>query len=121
MNARRARVAWTAALLGLGLMTAAATQAADATKGRKLFDRWCEGCHGAITPLRTPLAGTYALQQRYQGRLPAVLTERKDLTPELIKTVVRNGLNVMPRTRKTEISDAELEDIVAYLTKGDPD
>jgi mono/diheme cytochrome c family protein len=117
MSAHRTRIAWTAALLGLGLVTAAATHAADATNGRKLFDRWCEGCHGVITPLRTPLAGTYALQQRYQGSRPAVLAERKDLTPELIRTVVRNGLNVMPRTRKTEISDTELEDIVAYLRK----
>jgi (+)-pinoresinol hydroxylase len=118
MSARSAGVAWTIALLGVSVV--AATQAADATNGRSLFDRWCEGCHGVITPLRTPLAGTYALQQRYQGKLPAVLAERRDLTPELIKTVVRNGLNVMPRTRKTEISDAELEDIVAYLGQPKP-
>jgi hypothetical protein len=30
--------------------------------------------------------------------------------------VVRGGLFGMPITRKTEISNAELEDIVAYLT-----
>jgi hypothetical protein len=35
----------------------------------------------------------------------------------MIKTVVRGGLYGMPITRKTEVSDAELEDVVAYLTR----
>lgn len=105
-------------VLLIGLVNAAAAMAADSGNGKKVYDRWCEGCHAAITPLRTPLAGTYALQQRYQGAVPAVLTERKDLTSELIKTVVRNGMNVMPQSRKTEISDGELDDIVAYLIQG---
>jgi (+)-pinoresinol hydroxylase len=46
-----------------------------------------------------------------------VLEQRTDLTPALIKTVVRHGLFGMPITRKTEVSDAELEDVVAYLTR----
>jgi len=45
-----------------------------------------------------------------------VLTERRDLTPAVIKTAVRTGVYVMPRFRKTEVTDAELEAIVAYLT-----
>ena len=51
------------------------------------------------------------------ARLPAVLEERTDLTSVQIKTVVRRGLYGMPITRKTEVSDAELDDVVAYLTR----
>jgi hypothetical protein len=63
------------------------------------------------------LPGTAALAVKYQGKIPPVLEQRTDLTPALIKTVVRHGLYGMPITRKTEISDAELEDVVAYLTR----
>jgi mono/diheme cytochrome c family protein len=47
-----------------------------------------------------------------------VLTERTDLTPAGIKTVVRTGMFIMPRFRKTEVSDADLEAVVTYLTRG---
>ena len=63
------------------------------------------------------LPGTAALGVKYKDQLPALLEERTDLAPILIRTVVRSGLFGMPITRKTEISDAELEDIVAYLTR----
>jgi hypothetical protein len=63
------------------------------------------------------LAGTSALAVKYKGKLPAVLEQRTDLTSAMIKTVVRGGLYGMPITRKTEVSDAELADVVAYLTR----
>jgi hypothetical protein len=50
--------------------------------------------------------------------LPAVLEQRTDLVPDYIRAVVRGGLFGMPITRKTEISDADLEDIIAYLNEG---
>ncbi len=87
-----------------------------------IFDKWCEPCHGAIAPKRGMLVGggalpgTAALAVKYKGRVPAVLEQRTDLKPAYIKTVVRHGLYGMPITRKTEISDAELDDLVAYLT-----
>ena len=34
---------------------------------------------------------------------------------EMIETAVRNGVSFMPRFRKTEISNADLAAIVAYL------
>ena len=34
------------------------------------------------------------------------------------KTAARAGMFVMPRFRKTEVADAELDAIVAYLTRG---
>ena len=61
--------------------------------------------------------GTKALAAKYGKRLPALLDERTDLSPELIRTAVRHGMNVMPPLRKTEVSDANLDAIVAYLTR----
>lgn len=90
------------------------------TNGKEVFDRWCWGCHEPLPGrfgITDPPAGTYRLQLRYNGVVPAALEERTDLTPELIRTVVRKGLNMMPPARKTEISDAQLEDVVMYLTQ----
>lgn len=85
--------------------------------GKVVFDKWCAPCHGAIAPRGGALPGTAALAVKYKGKEPAVLTERTDLTPAFIKTVVRHGLFAMPITRKTEMNDAELDDVVAYLTR----
>jgi mono/diheme cytochrome c family protein len=112
-------------LLSLSLLTASMAALgqtpASADNGKIVFTKWCAPCHGAtITEGGLfgggPLPGTAALGVKYKGELPAVLEERTDLTPALIRTVVRGGLFGMPITRKTEISDAELEDIIAYLT-----
>jgi mono/diheme cytochrome c family protein len=85
--------------------------------GKVVFDKWCAPCHGAIAPRGGALPGTAALAVKYKGQVPAVLTERTDLAPGFIKTVVRHGFFAMPITRKTEINDAELEDVVTYLTR----
>ncbi len=112
------------------LMLMIASQAAlaqtgpSAENGRAVFAKWCMPCHGAgiVTGElfgRSPPPGTVALQLKYRGELPAVLEERSDLTGDFIETVVRGGLFGMPITRKTEVSDSELEDIIAYLTRGE--
>jgi len=77
------------------------------------YQKYCSACHGpgAGRP------GTAALEAKYKGAEPALLDQRTDLTPELVKTYVRNGISVMPFFRKTEISDAELEAIARYLTR----
>jgi mono/diheme cytochrome c family protein len=112
-------------LLLLALLTASTAAVAQSApspdNGKTVFAKWCAPCHGAtITEGGLfgggPLPGTAALGVKYKGQLPAVLEERTDLTPQLIRAVVRGGLFGMPITRKTEISDAELEDIIAYLT-----
>ena len=54
---------------------------------------------------------------RYKGAVPALLTERTDLSPELVKVYVRNGLSIMPIFRKTQISDAQLEALAEYLAR----
>ncbi|HEY5567547.1 MAG TPA: hypothetical protein VIM81_09925 [Gammaproteobacteria bacterium] len=43
------------------------------------------------------------------------LEERTDLVPELNGMFVRNGLSIVPPFRKTEISDADLATLAAYL------
>jgi mono/diheme cytochrome c family protein len=95
-----------------------AIQAADAVHGQTVFAVWCTGCHEPL-PGRSfaPPAGTYVLQQRYQGRIPPALEQRTDLTATQIRTMVRSGRNMMPQTRKTELSDADLDDLIAYLTQ----
>ena len=63
------------------------------------------------------MPGTNALMAKYQGKLPALLEERKDLSPELIRLFVRNGITIMPFFRKTELNDADLDAVAGYLTR----
>jgi len=110
-----------ALLIGIAGSPLRAQSPADG-RGKAVFDKWCMPCHGAEAPKTGAFAagmlpGTLALSVKYKGKEPAVLAQRTDLTPALIKTVVRHGLFGMPITRKTEIGDAELDDVVAYLTR----
>ena len=82
---------------------------------KSVFDKWCEPCHGRVAGGvfggfgAHALPGTSALMIKYKGDLPPVLEDRVDLQPIYISTVVRNGLYGMPITRKTEVSEADLE------------
>jgi (+)-pinoresinol hydroxylase len=84
---------------------------AQIERGHKVYDKWCFPCHG--TGVGKP--GTDSLKAR--GVNPPVLEERTDLTAPTIKTFVRHGVLFMPTFRKTEISDADLDAIAAYLTR----
>jgi (+)-pinoresinol hydroxylase len=86
-----------------------AADQSQAGRGREVYQKWCTPCHG--TGLGKP--GTSAAAAH--GLNPAVLEQRTDLTPKMIETAVRNGRNFMPRFRKTEISNADLAAITAYL------
>jgi len=88
-----------------------AQERAAEQRGRQVFEYWCAACHGA----GPGKPGTAALQALYDGQKPALLEERTDLTPELTRAFVRTGVSVMPFFRKTEISDADLEALAAYL------
>jgi mono/diheme cytochrome c family protein len=92
-------------------------QDAAATRGNAVFNHSCAPCHGRGPGDngRAMLPGTDALRLKYQGALPAALEDRKDLTMEVIRTYLRNGSMAMPPFRKTELSDAEIVDIAAYL------
>ncbi|MBS0367041.1 MAG: cytochrome c [Proteobacteria bacterium] len=79
--------------------------------------RACAVCHGD----GPDHPGTSSLQIKYEGKLPALLEQRTDLTPDLVRYYVRNGFAMMPRFRKTELSDAEVDAIVNYLTRVRPE
>jgi mono/diheme cytochrome c family protein len=83
-------------------------------RGAAVFNNWCSACHSR-GPQNAP--GTTSLQFKYQGSVPAALEERRDLTPDLVKLFVRNGVATMAPFRKTEVSDADLDALAAYLTQ----
>ena len=93
--------------------TALADGQAQIQRGKQVFQYWCATCHAP----GDEYPGTVALQAKYKGEKPAPLEERKDLNPELVKFFVRNGVSIMPFFRKTEVSDADLAAIGAYLAK----
>jgi mono/diheme cytochrome c family protein len=112
MKMKRARAGVVVALsLIFAAQAFAAPDETQIDRGHKVYDKWCFPCHG--TGSGKP--GTESLAQR--GQKPAVLEERTDLTPTMIKTFVRHGVLYMPTFRKTEISDADLDAIAAYLTR----
>ena len=82
-------------------------------RGYVAFQLSCAVCHGG----GPGKPGTRALAAKYKGKEPALLEERTDLAPDYVRTVVRHGVSVMPFFRKTELSDGDLDAIVAYLTR----
>ncbi len=99
--------------LGLALAIPAFADDSDVAKGKDVFTKWCYPCHGS----GVGKPGTMALQTKYKGNPPALLEERTDLTPDVVKYYVRHGVSVMPFFRKTEVSDADLDALAAYLTR----
>ena len=94
-------------------------------RGQEVFQARCEICHGTIPKAIVPggippMPGTQALQLRYKGEKPAMLEQRRDLTPELITAYVRKGIGSMPFFRPTEITDADLAALGAYLARKRP-
>lgn len=111
---------YAALLLAMGMVNGAAgqTPAGDATlkRGAAVYQNWCAPCHSA----GRGNPGTAALAAKYKNRqppLPAVLAERTELTPQAIRLFVRQGVSVMAPFRKTEIPDADLDAMIAYLTR----
>jgi mono/diheme cytochrome c family protein len=95
---------------------------AAVVRGMQVYDRWCADCHGPGSGrYGRGLTGVEALEAKYNGEVPPLLSERTDLTPETVAFFVRNGVTVMPFFRKTEISDKELADLGAYLSRLNPE
>ena len=110
-------VACATAFIALFHSPATAQDGSAVERGNATFQYMCAPCHGAGIgdDGRAMLPGTDALRIKYRGALPALLEERSDLTPELLKVYVRRGTWSMPGFRPTEITDSEIEDIAAYL------
>lgn len=105
------------ATLALALLAAAGPLAAQEPEltaqqdqGRKLYQSTCLYCHGE------KVWGTFTLQRRL-GADHGLLEKRTDLVAPFVKNVVRNGLGSMPAYRRTELTDADVDAIAAYLTR----
>jgi len=96
-----------------------AQDAASVQRGQAKFELSCAPCHaaGPGDDGRPMLPGTEALTLKYRGTIPAVLEQRTDLTAPTLKAFVRSGTFSMPPFRKTELTDAEIDDIAAYLAE----
>jgi (+)-pinoresinol hydroxylase len=108
----RAALLSAAAALSL-CATAFSAETASVQQGHQVFEKWCAPCHAA----GPGHPGTTAIAALYKGSKPAALEDRTDLTPQIVKQFVRKGVSVMPFFRKTEISDAELDALAAYLAR----
>jgi mono/diheme cytochrome c family protein len=79
-------------------------------QGQKLFRNNCFYCH------TEKVWGTLSLEKRRPAG-DALLEKRTDLVPEFVKSVVRKGIGSMPAYRRTELTDADVDAIIAYLTR----
>lgn len=111
MNAGKYLIVWI-------FLAASAVQSQDISAGKQVYDTWCIHCHGEEVPWSG--GGTRNLRIKYEGELPAILEERTDMQPEFIEFYVRNGVSNMPIFRKVEITDKNLADLIAYLTRNNP-
>lgn len=85
-------------------------------RGKEIYGHWCAPCHG----VGDQFPGTVALGVKYEGKLPAPLEQRTDLDADVVKAFVRTGISIMPFFRKTEIGDADLDALAAYLSEPKP-
>jgi (+)-pinoresinol hydroxylase len=102
--------------LVVALTAGAQAQSPGQTPGesaKAVYEYWCAPCHapGPGHP------GTQSLQLKYGGKLPAVLLDRTDLSPQAVTLFVRHGVLLMAPFRKTEITDAELSALAAYVAQ----
>jgi mono/diheme cytochrome c family protein len=113
--------------LGVALATICGSAAAQQReggnaldRGKQVYDYWCLPCHGPGLGLPgfAELPGTQQLRLKYRDTaISPLLEERTDLVPAFVKVIVRQGVSFMPQFRKTEISDAELDALAAYLAR----
>jgi (+)-pinoresinol hydroxylase len=103
-------------VLAVALTSGAQAQSPEQTSAvsaKAVYEHWCAPCHapGPGHP------GTQSLQLKYGGKLPAVLLDRTDLSPQAVALFVRHGVLLMAPFRKTEITDAELGALAAYVAQ----
>jgi mono/diheme cytochrome c family protein len=104
-------------VLAIATNVVSAEDSAAIQRGMIKFQHSCAPCHGSGpgNDGRAALPGTAALQIKYKGAIPALLEARTDLTFDILKVYLRHGSWSMPPFRKTELTDAEIQDIAAYL------
>ena len=85
-------------------------------KGEALFEAKCDFCHGS----GLQKSGTTMLERRYKGTVPATWRDRTNLTPALIENFVRNQTRGMAPFRPTELTDDDMNALIAYLMRNNP-
>ena len=83
---------------------------AQQQQGKRLYNHICVYCHSP------GVWGTNRLSKR-MDKEHAVLESRTDLSAGAIQTIVRTGIGSMPPLRKSELTDADVSAIAAYLTR----
>jgi mono/diheme cytochrome c family protein len=90
---------------------------ASGRSGEELFSNRCGFCH-----LAGGMGTNLLTKQMMMAKRPptdGLLANRKDLTPDYIKAVVRQGKMAMPRQTRVDVTDAELDAIALYLGKAE--
>ena len=96
----------------LSTLAALALPAAGADMtGKEVFEHYCAACHGSAEG-----PGTMQLA-RTRGKEQALLAERQSLTAEYVAFVVRHGLRSMPPFVPSDLTDARLQALAAFLAK----
>jgi len=97
------------AALGSG---APAAQTTDVVaRGRQIYANWCVHCH------REGGSATRVLEERYRGKVPALIEERTDLAAARIVRLLRTQTPGMTAFRPTDLTDSDLDAVAAYLTR----
>jgi mono/diheme cytochrome c family protein len=86
--------------------------AQDAKTNAEIYTYECGYCH-------LPRGTGTAMLGRRLGEDSALLAEREDLEEDYVRFVVRNGIVSMPALTRVEVTDSELDAIVAFLTGQD--
>lgn len=85
-------------------------------RGYDIYQLRCAVCHS----YGYEKGGTLQLHDRYQGEVPAMIALREDMDRGFIETFVRTPTRGMPPFRITEITEDDMDDLVAYLTRLNP-
>ena len=95
----------------IALLLISTSALAAEPKGSEVFEYYCSHCHG---PGDAP--GTVQLA-RTRGKDKGLLTARTDLAPEYVEYIVRHGLKSMPPFAPSDLDEAKLKALIAFLAK----
>lgn len=100
------------AIFAAGVSHGAGNQAETKAAARSYADA-CATCHDR---------GGFAVRVLADrlGADAALIHQRNSLSPQVIRAVVRNGMGAMPAMSRIEVSDAELDSIIAHLMRASP-
>ncbi len=104
-------------VIGVGVQVPAYAQdAATVKNGKAVYERHCAYCHRRPAVEGELLVAPMALKLKYKGTLSPYIDERSDLgNLDVLRGFVRTGVAGMLPIRKTEVSEAELRAIAAYI------